>query len=274
LATTAGCNTTKVAEAPPNGDETLKTTLRGYVVEFLRRNPTVNTYLGGAGFDPALRGEDGRLRDYSSEALDREDQWLTQTQAAIQAIDPSTLSPNPRIDRDVALAQIAFQLHQHQVRKYQERALDTFTSEPFRALDWQMQGMTQTGANTYGTDQEWRLLTLRVQAIPAYLQRAREQLMAGARSGNVPDGRMIRRDGIDTSEASAKYFADTLPKLGADRITGGQRERLLADLREASAQAAFAYPAGATKRPLMKKSSACPAARDKSTRPMTRTPTE
>src|SRR3954463_15021566 len=196
-----GCNTTKVVEAPANNDAALKTTLHGYVVEFLRRNPTVNTYLGGAGFDPALRGEDGRLRDYSAEALDREDPWLTQTQAAIQAIDPSTLSPNPRIDRDVALAQIAFQLHQHQVRKYQERALDTFTSEPFRALDWQMQGMTQTGANTYGTDQEWRLLTLRVKAIPAYLQRARDQLTAGVRSNNIPDRRMIQRDGINTSEA-------------------------------------------------------------------------
>ena len=247
LVLAAGCrsSSTPVVEAPGNGnnDEVLKSTLHRYVVEFLRRNPTVNTYLGGAGFDPALRDTDGTLRDYSAAALEREDEWLTQTKATIEGIAPSALSPNPRIDRDVALAQIAFQLHQHQARRYQQRALDTFISEPFRALDWQMQGMTQTGANTYGTDQEWTLVIQRVKGIPAYLQRARDQLTAGVMANNVPDGRMIRRDGINTSEANAKYFAETLPKLGADRITGAQRETLVAGLRQASQDASSAYRA-------------------------------
>ena len=44
-------------------DATLKKTLSTYVVEFLRRNPTTNTYLGGAGLDPSLRDVDGTLRD-------------------------------------------------------------------------------------------------------------------------------------------------------------------------------------------------------------------
>jgi len=243
----AGCRSspTPVVEAPgnSNNDEVLKSALHRYVVEFLRRNPTVNTYLGGAGFDPALRDTDGTLRDYSAAALEREDDWLTQTKAIIDGIAPSALSPNPRIDRDVALAQITFQLHQHQVRRYQQRALDTFISEPFRALDWQMQGMTQTGANSYGTDQEWTLVIQRVKGIPAYLQRARDQLTAGVMANNVPDGRMIRRDGINTSEANAKYFTETLPKLGAERITGAQREALVADLRQASQDASSAYRA-------------------------------
>ena len=34
---------------------------RAYAVELLRRNPTVNTYLGGAGLDASLREVDGRL---------------------------------------------------------------------------------------------------------------------------------------------------------------------------------------------------------------------
>ena len=44
-----------------------------YVVEFLRRDPTVNTYLGGAGLDPSLKEVDGRLRDHSAAALAEED---------------------------------------------------------------------------------------------------------------------------------------------------------------------------------------------------------
>ena len=240
----AGCrDTAKVVEAPGNDSETLNKAVRDYAVEFLRHNPTVNTYLGGAGLDPSLRNVDGLLRDYSAAALQQEDQWLMQARATIDAIAPVSLSANARIDRDVALAQIAFQLHQHQVRRYQQRALDTFVSEPFRALDWQMQGMTQTGAATYGTDEEWTLVIQRVKGIPAYLQRAREQLTAGVMANNIPDGRMIRRDGINTSEANAKYFAETLPKLGADRISGAQHDRLVADLRQASQDASSAYRA-------------------------------
>jgi uncharacterized protein (DUF885 family) len=244
IASAVGCSSpAKVVEAPGSNDDVLKTALRQYVVEFLKRNPTVNTYLGGAGLDSSLQDVDGALRDYSAAALQQEDQWLTQTKMTIERIDPATLSPNPRIDRDVALAQIEFQLHQHQARRYQERALDTFVSEPFRALDWQMQGMTQTGANTYGTDQEWTLLTQRVKAIPAYLQRARAQLTAGVNANNVPDRRMIQRDGINTAEANAQYFATTLPKLAGERVSGAQRDRLLADLRQASKDAADAYRA-------------------------------
>jgi uncharacterized protein (DUF885 family) len=141
-----------------SADMALQSLLRSYVVEFLRRNPTVNTYLGGAGLDASLKPVDGRVRDHSAAALRDEDRWLTATMTSIQKIDPRALSPNSRIDREVALAQIAFLLHQHQVRRYQERALDTYTDEPFRAIDWQLQGMTQTGANSYGTTEEGRSL--------------------------------------------------------------------------------------------------------------------
>ena len=49
----AGCRVTaKVVEAPGNDSETLNKAVRDYAVEFLRHNPTVNTYLGGAGLDP------------------------------------------------------------------------------------------------------------------------------------------------------------------------------------------------------------------------------
>ncbi len=65
--------------APGGGKTAFETQVRAYVIEFLRKNPTVHTYLGGAGLDPALREVDGRLRDHSAAALKPEDRWLRDT---------------------------------------------------------------------------------------------------------------------------------------------------------------------------------------------------
>jgi uncharacterized protein (DUF885 family) len=224
-----------------SGDAAFKKVHDEYVVEFLRRNPTVNTYLGGAGLDPKLREVDGALRDHSAAALQDEDRWLANARQSLQGIAADSLSPAQRINRDVALAQVNFLLHQHQERRYQERALDTYTDEPFRAVDWQLQGMTQTGDKTYGTAEEWGLLTKRVAAIPAFLKVAQDQLTAGIAAKNTPDWRMLIRNGIDTSEANAKYFKETLPKLAEERVSGANREELLKQLRDAAQQASAAY---------------------------------
>ncbi|HZT59857.1 MAG TPA: DUF885 domain-containing protein [Pyrinomonadaceae bacterium] len=224
------------------GDQAFKAIHDKYVIEFLRRNPSVNTYLGGAGLDPSLKEADGRLRDYSAAALADEDRWLADTQKSLQAIDPNTLTPARRIDRDVALAQIAFQLHQHQQRRYQERSLDTYTVEPFRSVDFFVQGMTQTGDKTYGTPEEWALVVKRLQDFPRYMKTAEENLSAGVKSGNTPDWRMLQRDGLDTSDADAKYYDKDFPDLFTKDIAQGpQREDLLKQLADASKGAAGAY---------------------------------
>ncbi|HLF85266.1 MAG TPA: DUF885 domain-containing protein [Blastocatellia bacterium] len=243
IAVMTACTSSKTTEQTMNnsGDRELKTIHDAYVVEFLRRNPTVNTYLGGAGLDTALKDVDGTLRDHSAAALEAEDRWLAESQKSFEGIDANALSANRRIDREVALAQIRFLLHQHQVRHYQERALDTYTDEPFRAIDWQLQGMTQTGEKTYGTDEEWSLVAKRVSVIPRFLSVAKEQLLAGVKANNTPDFRVLKRNGIDTSEANAKYFDETLPKLAEERVTGANREQLLTQIREGSKLAAGAY---------------------------------
>jgi uncharacterized protein (DUF885 family) len=231
----------KPAAPDVSGDQTLGPILHNYVVEFLRRSPTTNTYLGGAGFDPKLREVDGTLRDYSPTGLWQEYLWLENTQGALNAIKPETLSPNARIDRDVALAQIAFMIRQYRVRRYHERALDTYMLEPFRAIDWQLQGLSSTGGSSYGTDAEWQQVISRVKAVPAFLEAAATQLRAGIASGNAPDRRMIRRDGIGTAESTATYFKTTLPGLGAERMNSPNKAALLAELKTASASAADAY---------------------------------
>jgi uncharacterized protein (DUF885 family) len=224
------------------GDAAFKTAHDKYVVEFLRRNPTVNTYLGGAGLDPSLKEVDGMLRDHSAAALEQEDRWLTDSQKTFEGLDATSLSPTRRIDREVAIAQIKFQLHQHQVRKYQERALDTYAVDPFRSLDFYMQGMSQTGPTTYGTPEEWALVIKRLQAVPRFLQTAQEQLGAGVKSGNTPDWRMLKRDGLDTTTANAEYFEKKLPEYAGKNIAAGaQHDEALKQLTDASKAAAAAY---------------------------------
>lgn len=232
--------TTNVANG--SGDTAFKTEHDAYVREFLHRFPVVNTYLGGEGLDPSLREVEGQLRDHSAAALESEDRWLADEQKKFEAIDAGSLSPSVRIDREVALAQVKFLTHQHQVRRYQERALDTYTNEPFRAVDFQMQGMTQTGDKTYGTPDEWSLVVKRLQATPRYLQVAQDQLAAGIKSGNTPDWRMLKRDGLDTCDADATYFEKTLPQIATDRIApGDRRDDLLKQIAESGKSAATAY---------------------------------
>jgi uncharacterized protein (DUF885 family) len=242
-ATQQNTNTSQASGNSNSGDQNFKKIHDAYVREFLRRNPTVNTYLGGAGLDPALREVDGQLRDHSAASIEAEDRWLAETQKSLEAVAPDTLSPNLRIDREVALAQIRFLLRQHGTRKYQQRALDTYTDEPFRAIDWQLQGMTQTGEKTYGTPEEWSLVVKRLQAVPKYMSVAQEQLGAGVKSGNTPDRRMLLRNGITTAESTAEYFEKTLPALAKERIaaTGAERDEQLKQLDEAAKGAAVAY---------------------------------
>lgn len=235
----ASCGKPSVPDTP--GDKTLGPILHNYVVEFLRRNPTTNTYLGGAGFDPTLRDVDATLRDYSPAAMEKEEAWLRATQTELSTIAPATLSPNAQIDRDVALAQIAFMMRLQGGRRYQERALDTYMLEPFRAIDWQLQGLSSTGADTYGTEAEWQQVTARVNAIPAFLMAAGEQLRAGVEHKNVPDRRMILRDGIGTAESTANYFKKTLPALAKARMSGPNKTLRHAELTMASYLAEGAY---------------------------------
>jgi uncharacterized protein (DUF885 family) len=212
-----------------------------YVIEFLKHFPVVNTYLGGSGLDRSLVEVDGRLRDHSAAGLASEDRWLTEVQGLLEKFNPDSLSPSLRTDGEVTLSQVRFLLHQHQVRRYQERALDTYVDEPFRALDWQLQGMTSTGDTTSGTPEEWALVIKRVSAVPGFLTTAQDQLTSGIKGNNTPDYRVLRRYGIDTVEADAKYFEKTLPDLAAQRVTGSGRDQLIASVGEAGAKAAAAY---------------------------------
>jgi uncharacterized protein (DUF885 family) len=212
-----------------------------YVIYILERFPVVATYLGGAAFDPQLEHVDGRLRDYSPAALEKEAAQLGEFRARFAALVPARLSARRRIDRSVALAQIAFLVHQHQLRRYQQRALDSYVDEPLRGVDFQIQGMTATGASTYGTEAEWRAAIERTRAVPRYLATAEQQLAAGVAAHNTPDWRVLTEFGLTSAAADAEYFGKTLPQIAATDIASPQRATLLADLTAAGNDAAGAY---------------------------------
>ena len=212
-----------------------------YVVYFMSRFPVVATYLGGSAFDPALADIDGKLRDHSAAALTAEDSKLAEFRRQFAALDSASLTARRRIDRSVAMAQIDFLVHQHQVLRHQNRAVDSYVDEPFRGIDWQIQGMTPADGGKLGTPQEWREVIARTRAIPQYMAVAQQQIEAGVAAGNRPDWRVLRNFGLRSTEADSKYFEITLPQLARADINAPERKQLLEELDAACAAAALAY---------------------------------
>jgi uncharacterized protein (DUF885 family) len=227
-----------------------------YFLRALELNPVTATYLGGDAYHSSLARISGRLRDWTPGALEAERAFYQEIEAARTGIDPAALSPQLRIDHAVLGAQLGFLLRQSGERRSHERAIDTYVAEPFRGVDWQIQGMSIPSASEgptapapsasegplRGTEDEWALVVERVRAIPPYLDAAKANLLAGKKSGNLPDHRMIERDGVNGSKANADYFRKTLPAsakgfLGARPFAVAK----LGEITEASRAAADAW---------------------------------
>lgn len=212
-----------------------------YFRQQLVLNPVTSTYLGGDGWDPSLRALGGRLRDHSPGALADEARDYRLLERAHGSIDSALLTPQGRVDHAVMGAQMAFLRYQLD-RRYHERSLDTYVAEPFRGIDWQIRQMSAIPDGKLGDDGEWRLVVMRLSAIPPYLAVARANLEAGLKSGNIPDRRMVQRDGIAGSRSNAVYFRTTLPSLAKGYLGDQSFARsMLAGVAGAGETAARAY---------------------------------
>ncbi len=201
-----------------------------------------STYLGADGHSDVLQSTNGALKDYAEAALSRELAFYKETQRELQALSADTLPPHLKVDYRVMDAQLKFLIRQIEVRKYHQRAVDTYVAEPFRGIDWHLQQMQDAGNGRRGTEQEWELLLQRVLAIPGYLDNARANLSAGHSTGNVPDWRMVERNGINASLANVEYFSRTLLQTATASI-GNQPfgATVLPRLTEAGEQAGEAW---------------------------------
>ena len=187
----------------------------------LERNPVTSTYLGGDGYSPELTTANARLRDYRPASLASELTFYRSMKASIALILPTSLLLRDRADHQLMSAQLDFLIHQMQDLHYHQRALDTYVAEPFRGVDWQIQQMTDAGGGLLGGEADWQQVVNRTLAIPAYLEAAKVNLLAGKRGGIIPDRRMVQRDGINGSASNAEYFRTTLPALAA-RLIGSR----------------------------------------------------
>ncbi len=183
-----------------------------YFVYHLERNPVTSTYLGGDGYSPALAGTNTRFRDYRQASLDAELRQYRSLRASIAAIPLTTLTPREKADHGLMSAQLDFLIHQIGDLHHYRRAIDTYVAEPFRGIDWQIQQMTDAGGGLLGTEAEWQQVVTRSMEIPVYLEVAKANLLAGKKSGMLPDKRMVQRDGIGGSKANEDYFRTTLSK--------------------------------------------------------------
>lgn len=231
-----------------------------YFIFHLQRNPVTSTYLGGDGYSPELADSNGRLRDYRPQSLEAEIRFYRDVKAALtrmvraavppagktptSAVVPTPLTPVEQIDYRLMNAQLAFLIHQLAELRYYQRSLDTYVEEPFRGIDWQIQQMPDLGGGLLGNDSDWQLVFTRAMAIPAYLEVAKANLLAGKTAGNIPDKRMVQLGGIGGSKANADYFRNTLAKTAQPFI--GARpfaQPMMAQLTAAGIAAATAWDA-------------------------------
>jgi uncharacterized protein (DUF885 family) len=226
--------------AAPNADARFATLEHAYVVYSMSRFPVMATYLGGSAFDPSLSDTDGGLRDNSPAGITAEDAHLRELRTQFAQLEPRHLSARRRIDRTVALAQIDFLLHQHEVLRHQQHSLDSYVEAPLRGVDWLIQDM-KPGTASEATEGQWQHVIARTRAVPAYLAMARQQLAAGLRAGHPPDWRVLLDFGLTGSAADAEYFSRTLPGIAQQSLTGTNRESLLHQLQQAGRDAATAY---------------------------------
>ncbi len=235
LAFTAACRS-----KPPASD--FQKLRHEYFVGFLKNNPETCTYLGGDGAEKELAAASRNLKDYSEVGRRDEMAFYKKIQDGLGQVDTKALSADDEIDYQVMQAQLRFLLHQTLDRKYYQRALDTYTTGPFRAVDWHIQQMTDLGGGNYGTQAEWDALAGRLARVPDYLEAAIKNLREGVSAGNRPDWRMVSLDGIKASKANAEYFSSHLLEQARTYLSQQPyRESTLNDLTPQALAAGDAY---------------------------------
>jgi uncharacterized protein (DUF885 family) len=216
---------------------------KSYVVYFFQHYPVVGTFLGASSLDASLADVDAGLRDYRPEAIAGEDAELLAYLHSFEALDGTTLAPAQRVDRAVALSQIRFLRHLHRVRRHQEVSLDSYVEEPFRGVEWQLQGMEVRADGTLGSHADWLRLIRRLRAVPVYLQVAERQLRLGIQRGHTPDQRVLSAYGLEIAAADEAYFRNSLASFALSRMPPDAAHSLAPELETATHGAADAYAA-------------------------------
>ena len=223
-------------------DERFSALRDAYFLQFLQFNPVVSTYLGGDGYSRELKTINGRLRDFSSDAMALELSYYRNVKNELANIQADSLSQIHQVDYLVMNSQLNFLIREIGELKLHEKAIEAYVLEAVNGVMYQLQQLENLGGGLQGTEEEWDLIVQRVKAIPPYLQNARNNLRTGIDHGRLPDWRKIERDGFDGSLAAIAFFENDLPAY-ADTFLGdrGFAGRIKNELAEASTPAVQAY---------------------------------
>ncbi len=214
----------------------------GFFVKHLSLNPVTSTYLGGSAYSDSLSDTDGRLRDYSPKALARELGYYRGIKLQLEGLPKCLLSSPLDVDYDVLKAQVTFLVHQLSDVRISQYAIETYVIEAVNGVNYQLQQLQSLDAPLMGTEAEWNMILARVGAVPEYLAVAQENLAEGKAAGNLPDWRLVERDGVQGSQAAAQFFREDLLAM-AHTFLGDRpfAAALLANLETTCANAAGAY---------------------------------
>ena len=211
---------------------------REYVAYVLQQFPEVATQLAGVSFVAGEGGINERLRDYSEVAVEQERETLRGYQVRFAAAVSEDLTAAQRIDRSVAMSQIAAILREDGTPRFIDRAVQVYAEEPVRAIQAQLEGMT-VGGSQNGTPQEWEQVLARLQALPTYLETLQGRISTAAGTKDAPDWRLMV-DSLRRVDAAQRFFLDTLPRWIALH-QGSERAGLVRAVADASMQDAAAY---------------------------------
>ena len=227
-----------------SADAMLETWRDDFFMHHLYWNPVTSTYLGGSGYDAALADTDTRLRDYSPEALARELAYYQCVQERISVIPFDRLTPANQLDYTVLKGELAFMVHTISETRIHEYAIETYVVEAVNGINYQLQQLQSLGDSLFGTEAEWAAIIARAAAVPAYVETALENLERGVASGNLPDWRLVERDGLDGGANAAAFFRTDLLEIAAGDL-GDQTyaASTLEALEPVCAAAADAYDA-------------------------------
>jgi uncharacterized protein (DUF885 family) len=151
------------ATAAGSGDAALTTVATAVLEDLYARNPVLATDLG-------IHKYDDKLRDYSAAAYAAEVEAARGFKARLEAIDPATLSPGPQLDREQLLHGLDSLILQDEVIRGWEKDPDQYSG-----------GLTNTAYTMIKrefapSETRLKLLTTRLQAMPAVLAEARKNL--------------------------------------------------------------------------------------------------
>jgi len=186
----AACNSTPPKPAAGSGDPAFQALVNDIVEESYRESPTNATYLG-------IHKYDDRLEDFSATAIAGNVAKAREFRQKLDAIDPSTLTPDARLDREFLQHQMDSTVLQLNVVRGWEKNADSYSGAATNSV------YTIMKRNFAPAADRLKLVIAREKQMPALLAEARKNLK------NPP--KIFTDIAIEQIDGNESFFKKDLP---------------------------------------------------------------